>query len=82
MPREKAEAVAALMATGQFTHDFPLTVPMATAVGLNIRTDMPEAVYYLMDYYPQTGAGRPSVNYIPLPKTQSISGPVETPGEN
>ena len=75
MPREKAEAVAALLATGQFTHDFPITVHMAEAVGLPIRTDMPEAVYYLMDYYPQTGTGRPSVNYIPLPKAQSNTVP-------
>ena len=73
MTKEKAEAVAALMATGQFTHDFPLTVSMAEAVGLSVRTDMPEAVYYLMDLYPQTGSGRPSVNYIPLPKAQSNS---------
>lgn len=79
MPREKAEAVSALIATGQFTHDFPLTVPMATAVGLSIRTDMPEAVYYLMDLYPQTGAGRPSVNYIPLPKAQLNSEPIRKP---
>ena len=79
MSREKAEAVASLMATGQFTHDFPITVPLATAVGLPIRTDMPEAVYYLMDFYPQTGTGRPSVNYIPLPKSQSTLEPNEMP---
>ncbi|HIJ54622.1 MAG TPA: hypothetical protein HPQ03_00710 [Deltaproteobacteria bacterium] len=78
MPREKAEAVASLLATGQFTHDFPIMVPLAAAVGLPIRTDMPEAVYYLMDYYPQMGVGRPSVNYVPLPKSQSISGSAET----
>ena len=79
MPREKAEAVAALLATGQFTHDFPITVHMAEAVGLPIRTDMPEAIYSLMDLYPQTGAGRPSVNYIPLPKAQSNSEPIRNP---
>ncbi len=69
LPKEKAQEVAALLSTGQFTHDFPITVERAKAVGLRVSTeDMPISIYSLMDLYPQKGVGRPSVNYIPLPR--------------
>jgi ClpP class serine protease len=66
MPEEDAQKVAALITTGQFTHDFPITVERAKSVGLCISTDMPKSIYYLMELYPQTGAGRPSVNFVPM----------------
>ena len=66
MPKDKAEKLAALISTGQFTHDFPITIEMAKSVGLPIKTDMPESIYKLMDFYPQGSARRPSVNYVPL----------------
>lgn len=69
LPREKAEEVAVLISTGQFTHDFPITVERAKSVGLPISTDMPTSIYTLMDLYPQRGIGRPSVNYVPLAKS-------------
>ena len=69
LPQEKAEEVAILISTGQFTHDFPITVERAKSVGLPISTEMPEAIYRLMDLYPQRGVGRPSVTYVPLPKS-------------
>ena len=68
LPKDKAETLAALISTGQFTHDFPITVELAGSVGLPIKTDMPESIYKLMDFYPQSGARRPSVNYVPLKK--------------
>jgi len=80
MPEEKAKEIARLITTGQFTHDFPITVERATSAGLCISTDMPESIYKLMDLYPQMGAGRPSVHFVPmreppevivLPATQS-----------
>jgi len=70
MSNEKAKKLAALITTGQFTHDFPITVDRARFVGLDISTDMPEKIYTLMDFYPQTGLGRPSVNYVPMQKGQ------------
>jgi len=73
LPKDKAETLAALISTGQFTHDFPITVELAKSVDLPIKTDMPEAIYKLMDFYPQSGARRPSVNYVPL-KKQSAHG--------
>lgn len=69
LPSEKAEEVAVLISTGQFTHDFPITVERAKSVGLPISTDMPTSIYTLMDLYPQRGIGRPSVNYVPLAKS-------------
>ncbi len=68
LPQDKAEALAALLATGQFTHDFPITVELAASFGLPIKTDMPETIYNLMDLYPQAGSGRPSVSYVPIRK--------------
>jgi len=66
MPEEAAKQLAGLLTTGQFTHDYPITVERAKSVGLCISTDMPKSIYGLMELYPQTGAGRPSVNYVPM----------------
>ncbi len=66
MSEEDAQKVAALITTGQFTHDFPITVERARSVGLCISTDMPKSIYHLMELFPQTGAGRPSVNFVPM----------------
>jgi ClpP class serine protease len=66
MPQIGAKQLAELLTTGQFTHDYPITVERATSVGLCISTDMPKSIYGLMELYPQTGAGRPSVNYVPM----------------
>ena len=66
MPEKDAQTLTALITTGQFTHDFPITVERAQSVGLCISTDMPKSVYALMELYPQTGARRPSVNFVPM----------------
>jgi ClpP class serine protease len=66
MPEKEAQEVSRLITTGQFTHDFPITVERAKSAGLCISTDMPESIYKLMDLYPQKGAGRPSVNFVPM----------------
>jgi ClpP class serine protease len=70
MPEKEANELAALITTGQFTHDFPITVERAKSVGLPISTQMPESIYRLMELYPQRGTGRPSVNYVPMPKVR------------
>jgi len=63
----KAAQLADLLATGTWTHDYPITVEEAQAMGLPVRTDMPEEVYKLMTLYPQARQQRPSVSYIPMP---------------
>ncbi|HSB16237.1 MAG TPA: hypothetical protein VLE22_17415 [Bryobacteraceae bacterium] len=66
LPKDKAGALAVALSEGRWTHDFPITVEAARELGLPITTNMPETIYELMDLYPQSGAGRPSVLYVPL----------------
>lgn len=67
MPEEQAEALAEALATGRWTHDYPITVEEARALGLPVSTAMPAEVYQLMNLYPQVTPRRPSVQYIPAP---------------
>jgi ClpP class serine protease len=71
MPKERALALAAALSEGRWTHDFPITVEGARALGLPVSTNMPPQVYELMDLYPQAGQGRPSVIYVPLKRPPS-----------
>lgn len=73
LPKEKAAALATALSEGQWTHDFPITVTMARKLGLPVKTDMPRAIYDLMDLYPQGGGGRPSVLYVPLHRERQNS---------
>jgi len=66
LPKEKAVSLATALTEGSVTHDFPLTVNLLRKTGLAISTSVPRTVYDIMDLYPQSGAGRPSVLYVPL----------------
>jgi ClpP class serine protease len=67
MPMEKAESIAIALTEGRWTHDYPITVEEARALGLPVSTEMPEEVYELMSLHPQPIQRRPSVQYVPLP---------------
>lgn len=67
LKEDGADALADTLASGQWTHDYPITVEEARELGLPISTEMPEEVYKLMSLYPQTSQRRPSVEYIPAP---------------
>jgi ClpP class serine protease len=67
MPPDQAEALAETLATGTWTHDYPISVGEAQALGLPISTDMPQDVYDIMNLFPQAAQRRPSVEYIPIP---------------
>jgi ClpP class serine protease len=67
MNDEKAKELAQVLATGIWTHDYPISVEEAIALGLPVSTDMPEEVYKLMALYRQPAQKRPSVLYIPVP---------------
>lgn len=68
MDAAKADELATLLATGTWTHDYPIMAEEAVSMGLNISTEMPLEVYRLMDLYKaQSQAKRPSVSYIPAP---------------
>lgn len=64
---EEAERFAELLATGTWTHDYPINAEEAQALGLPIRTELPLQVYELMNLYRQPAQRRPSVQYIPVP---------------
>ena len=64
---EVAEKIAEDLATGRWTHDYPISVEQGRELGLNISEEMPEEVYQLMNLYPQATQRRPSVEYIPIP---------------
>jgi ClpP class serine protease len=64
---EAAERLAEILSSGRWTHDYPISVEEARQLGLPIGTDVPLEVYQVMNLYPQSGAGRPSVEYIPVP---------------
>ncbi len=66
LPKDRAAQLAATLSEGRWTHDFPITVEAAKQLGLPVSTNMPPPVYELMDLYPQAGAGRPSVMYVPF----------------
>jgi ClpP class serine protease len=68
LPKDQAAKLATILTEGRWTHDFPITVPLARELGLPISTDMPRIVYQL-DLYQQRETRRPSVLYVPLHHT-------------
>ncbi len=66
-PEQRAALIAATLSEGRWTHDFPIDVDHARALGLPVDTDLPDEVRQLMGLYPQPRGRRPSVEYIPSP---------------
>ncbi len=62
---EKAAELAEILATGAWTHDYPITVEEARALGLRVSTDIPRDILQLMSLYPQPVRRQPSVEYLP-----------------
>jgi ClpP class serine protease len=78
-PQDKAAALATTLTDGRFTHDYPITVETAKGFELPISETMPVDIYNLMDLYPQTGIGRPSVLYVPFRRTPDARAEPATP---
>ncbi len=74
----RIDAIIDRLTTGQVTHDYPITVEEAQALGLPITVGLPLEIYALMELYPQPMTGRPSVQYIPLPYQSPASVPSRT----
>lgn len=72
---EGAERVADTLASGIYTHDYPIGVNEAAGLGLPVSTDVPQLVYDIMSLYPQTVQRRPSVEYIPTPRSREPGPP-------
>lgn len=64
---EEAQRLADELASGQWTHDYPIMVEEAQKLGLKVSTEVPAEIYRLMNLYPQATPRRPSVDYIPMP---------------
>ena len=70
MPREEAAHLAEKLATGTWTHDYPITAEEAGSLHLPVNTRMPAEVDEFMNLFPQPTQMRPSVEYVPLPYRQ------------
>jgi len=71
---KQSEQLATTLSSGIFTHDYPIMVDEARDLGLPVSTDMPTTVYDIMSLYPQTAQKRPSVEFIPTPRSRSPEG--------
>lgn len=67
MPEAKAQELADLLSQGTWTHDYPIGIEEATALGLPVQDDLPADIYALMELYPQPQGRRPGVEYVPVP---------------
>lgn len=70
MPPEQADRIARELASGRWTHDYPITADEAASLGLRISTDLPEDYYKLMNLYPQPVRQAAAVEYTPQPLRQ------------
>lgn len=70
LPADQAEALADKLASGVWTHDYPITAGEAKQLGLAVATDMPTEVLELMTLYPQPMRQQASrgVEYLPTPR--------------
>jgi len=64
---DQADSLAEELAGGHYTHDDPITVDEARALGLPVEVGVPQETHELMELFPQAGRRRPSVQYVPLP---------------
>jgi ClpP class serine protease len=74
LPPNEADKTAKALTEGRWTHDFPITTSVARKLGLKVNTAMPEAVYSLMELYPQGPGKRPTVLYAEPPPDMSDTG--------
>jgi ClpP class serine protease len=75
MPADRAEQLATTLSSGIWTHDYPILAHEARELGLPVTTDVPEEIYHIMTLHPQTAQRRPSVEYIPLPRSRNAERP-------
>ena len=72
--QERARSLAEKLATGTWTHDYPIFADEAQCMGLPVGTDMPNEILELMTLYPQPvrrqGGG---VEYLPEPRQREAS---------
>lgn len=65
LARDKAEALAETLTSGQWTHDYALTPAEATDLGLSITVGLPQEVLELMTLYPSP-VKQSAVEFLPF----------------
>jgi ClpP class serine protease len=74
IPTEQAAKLAEKLATGTWTHDYPIAPEEARTLGLPISTDIPATILELMTLYPQpVHAQSGGVEYLPVPRQKQVS---------
>ena len=68
MKEDAAAALATKLATGMWTHDYPISAEEARSLGLPVNTDMPNEILQLMMLYPQPVKQQGGVEYLPVPR--------------
>ncbi len=67
LDEQAAEAVAAELSQGKWTHDYPIFYEQLRNYHLPVRAGLPREVYELMELFPQPAGRRPSVQFVPIP---------------
>jgi ClpP class serine protease len=66
---DQADKLAEKLATGSWTHDYPIEASLAAELGLAVSTNMPNEVLELMTLYPQPVRNQSGgVEYLPVPR--------------
>jgi ClpP class serine protease len=74
LPAEDARALAEKLATGTWTHDYPILAQEAKELGLPVSTDMPVEIFELMGLYPQPVRSQTGgVEYLPIPRQKETT---------
>ena len=74
LPADQAEALAQKLATGTWTHDYPISAEEARELGLPVSTEIPDRVLELMTLYPQpVHTQQGGVEYLPVPRQKEPS---------
>jgi ClpP class serine protease len=73
LPTDQADALAAKLSVGTWTHDFPLFAATAKELGLPVNTEMPDDVLELMKLYPQPLRSQSGVEYLPVPRQREAT---------
>jgi ClpP class serine protease len=69
MAADRAASIAEKLATGTWTHDYPISAVEAKDLGLPVSTSMPKEILDLMKLYPQPVRSRVGgVEYLPIPR--------------
>jgi ClpP class serine protease len=67
LPEGRRKDLIAALTEGRWTHDHPIRLDEAGALGFPVRPEVPGDVYALMDLYPQPRQARPAVQFVPVP---------------